>query len=568
MTEIRSLYSPRARTERLIAVGRTILAAGSLLALWLDPLEPIKHAHIAYGLLAAYLAYSLAVWAVALGRGVGSRAWRLGSHAFDLAFFTLFVYFTGGPSTPFFAFFVFSLVCASSRWQWRGTLWTAGIALAALFVFGWYSASVLRDPDYELHTFIIRGVYLSVIGALLGYLGAHEARTRREITALAAFSGGSFESEERLVEELFGYAQGVLAAPRAVLAWRVEGRPFRVYEGHREPDGGLACGRVPELEAGALEVEALRDEDFLCPDLAAPLPVVLGEGGDPGRRWRGPVLTEDARRVLAPRSVLSSRLAGQRVDGRLLFLDKRGMTGDDLVLGAIVRRTVTAALDRFYLGERVRETAADEERVRMARDLHDGVLQSMTGMGLRLAAIRGRLPEDSRGAERALDELLSLLALEQRDLRFFIQELYPQGPGKAPGDDLGRRLEGLADRIESEWGLQVELELAPEIAAVDGRLGREVYHLVREGLVNAARHAEADRVRVTLAREEGSRLGIIVADDGNGFPFQGRFSGEELAAARQGPRSLRERIAALGGTLVLDSRSTGSCLTIVLPPSP
>jgi len=568
MTETRFIYAPQARTERLIAVGRSILAAGSLLALWLDPVEPIKQAQTAYALLAAYLGYSLAVCAVTLAWGAGSRAWRLGSHAFDLAFFTLFVYFTLGPSSPFFAFFVFSLVCASSRWQWRGALWTAGVALAALFAFGWYFGNVLRDPDYELNTFIIRAVYLSVIAVLLGYLGAHEARTRREISALAGFSGGSLESEQRLVEDLFHYAQRVLESPRVVLALGAEGRALRVYEARRDPGGDLACGRVPELESEALEAEALQGEDFLCPNLATTAPVILGEAGSAGLRWRGSVLTETARAVLAPRSVLAYRLAGQRIDGRLLFLDKRGMTGDDFLLGAVVRRTVTAALDRFYLSERVKEAAADEERVRMARDLHDGVLQSMTGFGLRLAAIRGRLPEDLGGARSALDELQSLLALEQRDLRFFIQELHAPGPREAAGGELRQRLEDLADRIESEWGLQVELELAPEVGDVGGRLGREVYHLVREGLVNAARHAGADRVRVALAPEGDSRLSIMVADDGKGFPFQGRFDAAELSAARQGPRSLRERIAALGGSLVLDSRTTGSCLEIVLPASP
>lgn len=567
MAETRFIYAPQARTERLIAVGRSILAGGSLLALWLDPVEPVKQAQTAYALLAAYLCYSLAVCAATLAWGAGSRAWRLGSHAFDLAFFTLFVYFTLGPSSPFFAFFVFSLVCASSRWQWRGALWTAGVALAALFAFGWYFGNVLRDPDYELNTFIIRAVYLSVIAVLLGYLGAHEARTRREISALAGFSGGSLESEQRLVEDLFHYAQRVLESPRVVLAVRAEGRASRVYEARRDPGGELACGRVPELESEALEVEALRGEDFLCPNLATTAPVILGEAGSPGLRWRGSMFTETARAVLAPRSVLAYRLAGQRIYGRLLFLDKPGMTGDDFLLGAVVRRTVTAALDRFYLSERVKEAAADEERVRMARDLHDGVLQSMTGFGLRLAAIRGRLPEDPAGARSALDELQSLLALEQRDLRFFIQELHAPGPREA-GGELRQRLEDLADRIESEWGLQVELELAPEIGGIGGRLGREVYHLVREGLVNAARHAGADRVRVALASDGDSRLSIIVADDGNGFPFRGRFDAAELAAARQGPRSLRERIAALGGSLVLDSRTTGSCLEIVLPASP
>lgn len=568
MAEAVSLYSPRARTERLIAVSRTILAGGSLLALWLDPVEPIRHAQTAYVLLAAYLAYSVVVAAVTLTWGVGGRVWHLGSHAFDLGFFTLFVYFTAGPSSPFFAFFVFSLVCASSRWQWPGTLWTAGIALAALFALGWYFGRIVHDPDYELYTFIIRAVYLAVIALLLGYLGAHEARTRREISTLAGFTGTTTDSEEALVEDLLHYAARVLQAPRALLAWSAEGRPFRVVEGRRDPAGGMSCGRVPELEEGALEVETLRAEDFLCADLRARQPTLYVAGRGAERRWRGPVLTPGAGSTLAAQSVLACRLGGERVSGRLFFLDKRGMTEDDVVLAAVVRRTVTAALDRHYLNERVKETVADEERVRLARDLHDGVLQSMTGFGLRLAAIRGQLGEGS-GAGETLDELQTLMSLEQRDLRFFIQELHAPTPDASGGRELRERLEDLADRIEGEWGLDVELEIAPEVEGIGGRLGREVYHLVREGMVNAARHATAGRVTVRLAAAaDPDRLDIRVRDDGRGFPFHGRFTGEALAAARLGPRSLRERIAALGGSLVVESEPTGSCLEILLPASP
>src|SRR5262245_26912617 len=124
-------YSSQSRVERLIAAGRAILAASSLFAIWLNPSEPLKHAHVAYTLLALYLVY-----AVLLGAWVWSTAdslarLRLASHVVDLAAFTVFMYFTEGPTSPFFLYFVFALVCATLRWQWRGTPWTAAASLAA-----------------------------------------------------------------------------------------------------------------------------------------------------------------------------------------------------------------------------------------------------------------------------------------------------------------------------------------------------------------------------------------------------------------------------------------------------
>jgi signal transduction histidine kinase len=71
-------------------------------------------------------------------------------------------------------------------------------------------------------------------------------------------------------------------------------------------------------------------------------------------------------------------------------------------------------------------------------------------------------------------------------------------------------------------------------------------------------------VRVTLATAD-SRLHLAVEDDGRGFPFHGRRDGEELAATQEGPASLRERVASLGGRLVVDSSERGARVEIDVP---
>ena len=119
------MQSSRQRSERLIALGRGVLAGLSLLAIWLDPSEPAKYAQSTYSLLAAYLAYALllAAWAWTAGLIVVRLA--LVTHAIDGLIFTALIYLTEGPTSPFFVFFVFSLFAAALRWQWQGVLWTA-----------------------------------------------------------------------------------------------------------------------------------------------------------------------------------------------------------------------------------------------------------------------------------------------------------------------------------------------------------------------------------------------------------------------------------------------------------
>ena len=224
-------YSPQSRAERLIATARVVLAVFSFLAIWLDPSEPGRYAPTAYALLAVYVAYALLV-AVLVWRTtapLGRQAFVM--HAFDLAVFALFMFFTQGPTSPFFVFFVFSLVCATLRWQWRGTLWTAAAALALYLGMGAYAAKVVGDPAFELNRFIMRSVYLAVVAILLAYLGVYEERRRGEIGRLATWPPVVPREVRLLVGEMLEHAAGILGAPRVLMAW----------EEPEEPGLRLAC---------------------------------------------------------------------------------------------------------------------------------------------------------------------------------------------------------------------------------------------------------------------------------------------------------------------------------------
>jgi signal transduction histidine kinase len=557
-------YAPRSRSERLIAGVRVVLAASSLFAVWLDPSEPAKYAGIAYSLLAAYLAYSMILALLVWRLEAPFERWRLVSHLFDLGFFSLFVYFTSGPGSPFTAYFVFSLVCATLRWGPRGTLWTAVFAVGTFLGIGVYVGEVLKDPDFQLHRSIIRGVYLAVLGVLLGYLGAHEAKTRREMSALAAWPQRVPGEPEELVREILRQAVLVLEAPRAVLAWVEREEPWlhlASWDGSR-----LATERAPARDLEPLVAPALAASSFFCHDLgagrwAARLARPEGIG-----RFRGVPFHGDLARRLAARAVLAVPLAGETVEGRLFVCDREAMTADDLVLGEVVAAVATARLDHFHLLQRLREVAATEERIRLARDLHDGVLQSFTGIALRLAAARRRFEEAPAAALQALEDVQRLITLEQRDLRFFIEELKPAlGGTSGAARSLAERLGELAERVEREWDRRVELEARGLDARLPDAVGREVYHLVREGLINAIRHGDASEMRVTVEALPGGRLRIAICDNGSGFAFEGTRTGDELAAGNAGPRTLRERVTALGGSLAIESSREGARVVAELP---
>src|SRR5207247_668701 len=130
----------RVRAERLIATGRVVLAAFSLLAVWIAPPTPAGHTNATTLLLAAYLGYALVLALVAWFAYARVLRFGLLTHALDLALFSLFVYLTEGPASPFFTYFVFALVAATLRWQSRGALWTAAMAVLAFNAVGRFVA--------------------------------------------------------------------------------------------------------------------------------------------------------------------------------------------------------------------------------------------------------------------------------------------------------------------------------------------------------------------------------------------------------------------------------------------
>jgi len=554
------LYAPRLRPERLIAAGRVVLAVSSLFAVWLDVDEPVRHAPVAYGVLLGYVVYAVAAAALLWRAETVSRFWPVVMHATDLVCFSLFIFFTDGPASPFTVYFIFALLSATLRWQARGTFWTALVVIAAFLGFGVYFSIVLNDPEFDLRAFIIRGVYLVVLAGLLGYVGTQDQRTLREMWRLAAWPQALRPDVESLAGALLAYAAPLLGAPKAVLTWGEIDTPWRQLAIW---DRGTWTHERHRATLGLVD-EAIRDRAFIYSCSPTRRTLVQDPNSPRLTLWLGEPVDPDFARRFTPGALVSVPIRGDTFEGRLFVVDKRDSTLDDLVLAEIVAGVIAARLDTFYLTKELSQAAATEERIRLARDLHDGVLQSFTAIALRLAAIRRVMGSDPAAAASAVADVQRVLASEQRDLRFFIQELRPSATPPEHGD-LDGRLNDLAARMEREWDLRVELRLDGLGTRLPPSLCRDVYHIVREALVNAARHGAASVAQVTVGQTGVDTIAVSIADNGRGFPFLGRYSADDLANMNLGPKTLRERVRAINGSLTLQSGPTGAELNILLP---
>jgi signal transduction histidine kinase len=325
--------------------------------------------------------------------------------------------------------------------------------------------------------------------------------------------------------------------------------------------GAFECVREPVKSAEPVVVPALEAHDFLCLHLRGPRPTTLYAIADGIERWQAAPLAAGFRERLASTSLLAVRLTADGFEGRLFVLDRPGASTDDLALGGIVARQISADLEQFYMQEQLRQAELSEERARFARELHDGVLQSLTGLALQLRAVRRLLDSDPAAARDQLEELENQVAAEQADMRFFVQQMKPLAvAGNEVNAALTAHLRALGERMQRQWGLRIELTVEPLARQLSEALAHASFRIVQEALANAARHGAATGAQVRLATT-GEQLHLTVADNGRGFAFRGRYDLAALDAMGQGPASLE-------GELAIESTPSGARLEIALPLGP
>ncbi|HEX9864951.1 MAG TPA: GAF domain-containing sensor histidine kinase [Acidimicrobiia bacterium] len=243
---------------------------------------------------------------------------------------------------------------------------------------------------------------------------------------------------------------------------------------------------------------------------------------------------------------------GGRAFGNLYLTEKsEGFTEDDVILIEALSRIAGSAVTTARLHRRLQSIAVGEDRERIARDLHDSVIQDLFAVGLGLQGITERVNDVD--AARTLEDAVDRLDAAVETLRSYIFQLRSTGVHRQLDD----RLQEIVSRLGSAYPTAVTLELET-IALGSDRLEDEVVKIVTEALSNALRHSGGSRIEVVVGSDSASCL-IVVRDDGRGFDPDGPHSGMGLA-------NLVTRAADLGGSVEIDSApGSGTTVKVTLP---
>ena len=246
--------------------------------------------------------------------------------------------------------------------------------------------------------------------------------------------------------------------------------------------------------------------------------------------------------------------------GNLYFADKAGgveFTAADQELVETFARHAAIAMENARLHELVQRLAVFDERERISKDLHDGIIQSIYAVGLSLEDVPDLMDEDPSEVVRRVERAIDNLHFTIRDIRNFIFGLRPE---LLSGTTLMGGLAAISDEFRHNSMIDVEFEVGKLEHEPPSEATAHLLGIVNEALSNIARHSGASRALILVAAD-GDRLRLSVSDNGRGFD-----PAVAVSFGHQGLVNMRSRAVGIGATMEIDSSRAGTTILVILPP--
>ncbi len=521
--------------QRLIDAGRLITALFAILAVYLDPTKPASFTSETRLALAAYFLFALVltIWPI---RRTLDHPLHLLSHAIDLAVISGLALLTDELSSPFCAFLPFILLVTTVRWGLLGAIAGAVAVEAVLLIVGWPD---LEDGESELNILIMRSAYFLVAALMLGYFGASRDFSRARLERLAAWPASLLSADPRAwLGSLLGHAADVLGDPQLIVFWQ---------------DQEEAAGMVAVWNGGDLQIADVADP-ALWASIDAELLHPAGATATIRRLLQLLSRSSSAIPDLLPsvrfRAAYSAPFSGIRFRGELFVINPACHHEEGASFTAIIAARVASELERFALMGDVAQAARAEERTRLARDLHDSILQDLTAASLRLKATMIRVPEDARAGLALVNDVI---LDQQRRVRYYVENV------QLPDIDNSLRasLKTCAASLREQWNCEIDVDVEPQQLVISGLMASEISKLLAEATANAVKHGGATQLRLSAALEKQA-LHLRIADNGCGI------SGAAPTGCKL-PGSMAARVADLRGAFTITHTAPGLSMLISLP---
>jgi signal transduction histidine kinase len=547
----------RRHLERQIAYARPIFMVLALVDL-LDrpPSERGPHAVL---FVTVYLIVSLILAFVQNVQSIGELPLPL---PVDLAALAVFLLLTRSV-VAFWFVYLFVALASGIRVGTRRSVLLAGIVTLALLI-----RTAMNGPLAwnQMLSWIALSTGTFAAGAGIAFLGSRQRRHAAEQGFLAQVTG-LLEVDRGMAESLrliLGELVKAFDCVEAILAFRdTDIERIFVWRYRAGDDSRLTPENLPVNRSDGFLLD--QPDASVCWNHLEGAGEGFGWNRKDGRRLKDlPRLPGPMRQELGWHSVLGVTLdLGGHPAGRLMLGNaRRRLLPQDLQWLERIVRHLGQPLQNLFLLRHIRAHAIEGERSRISREIHDGILQTLLSVDIQLDVLRRKVPTDPDQAVGSLCSLQQTVRNETDELRRMVTDMRPL---RVQSADLVDLMRGFAERFRNESSLPLDLLIDAAELQIPDRICRDLFQIYRESLHNVKKHAHASHVVVKLWQNEGEVV-LVVDDNGEGFSFAGRFTGDELDRLRLGPISIKERTRSVGGVLTVESTpGHGARLTIQVP---
>lgn len=523
-------------SARVVALARVALAAVFYLGTRADP--PTGAEGIVLPVLIGFLTFAIFVAVFTWNDWWIDARIALLTHAIDVCFFVTVVGSPLGYSSPYFLFFVFLLLSAAIRWTWRETAATAGIVIL-LYVFTGLTLELPAGAPFETRRFIIRIGYLLILSIVLIWFGVRRRFSAATSLPDPALSPGM--ADESPLAAALRQSMEVTGARHAIASWTSS-------EGRQEVL--RASGDVIHREASPAPVGSNLPKHAFLFDAKRNRALLAADRGAPHFTSATSLIGDFASTELGQNQGMGIPIEGRLGHGCVLLWGIKDLHSDHLALGDRLHSELPYLIARRLVLSAMRDGAIARERVALARDLHDGIVQFLAGSAYKIEAI-SRSPGNPPDVAEDLQELKQLMLLEQEDLRSSIGILRTD---KVSLQQTREEATALCKRLARQWHVRCGFTSDLPDSQVPARLHMDLLNMIKEGVANAVRHASATRVQLSLTAKD-EELELIVRND----------VGSNARKTAAPPWSIRERIAELGGSVTIDNAEDATTVRVSVP---
>ena len=553
-----------------IAGTRFILAAIALLVIYFDPSEPDHLAPLTYAALTLYTIYSASIYGLALRVETFSRAMVVGLVLGDVLIYSLLVCLSSGTNSIFFSFYLFAILVACSRLgAYAGVIVTC---ISALLFIG-LSYATTPPKSMEWNRFFLRSMSLLLLGYVLSYWAAGEVRMKGKLELLKEIS---LTANPRFgVDRTTGhFMRCVLEFFKADMCVFLEyDRETQQYQLRR------ATSRDPEAGSSAMPMSSTNLDTLAGAVRHSGIALYAGERRfwkhaptyrvcDPATQVAQTGKVEEASTIsewLGCESFVAVPLRHHELSRGHLLLSatRRGaFRMEDAMFLLQVADQIMPILQHIRLVDRLASDTAAEERRRIARSVHDRVIQPYIGLQLGLKAVhlmvqsaalsRDKESEKLKKTAIAIERLRSMASEGIEELR---QYVYGLRSAKATGEVLMDSLLRYAARFEAATGIRITVIDRLGGMDLNGRLAAEIFQMAAEALSNVHRHTSAKSATLSVSAVSNATVVLRVENDASANEKELRFH----------PGSIAEHTEALGGNVKISNANGRTVVQTEIP---